>query len=127
MRALTRPRFLHLTPVATTRSSELGPDARPVAVPDDAADPAIEKAAGLVELPLHVRWTGHPKRYDLTKRQDRLRVYEQVLTEGNDDDVRRFIDVEELLVLWDDLVLTKPVRRAWAEWYRRHRGINVAC
>ncbi len=76
-----------------------------MAVPDDVADPVITKAAGRVELPLHVRWSGPSKVYDLGKRTDRLRVYEQVLREGNDDDVRRFIDVDELLALWDELVL----------------------
>jgi hypothetical protein len=43
-------------------------------------------------------------------------VYEQVMTEGTDDDVRAFIDVGEMTALWDDLVLPRQVRRAWAEW-----------
>lgn len=76
-----------------------------MAVPDDADDPEIVKASGLVTLPLHVRWSGPPKTYDLSRRADRARVYEQVLREGADDDVRTFIDVDELLALWDDLVL----------------------
>jgi hypothetical protein len=113
--------------VATTRSSRLGPEARPVAVPDDVGDPAIAKADGKVELPLHVRWSGPPRVYDLAQRADRLRVYEQVLREGNDDDVRRFIDVDELFMLWDELVLQGHIRRAWAEWYRRHRGLDLVC
>lgn len=113
--------------VATTRSNRLGPDARPVAVPDDVADPTIEKARGRIELPLHVRWSGPPKVYDLAERADRVRVYEQVLREGNDDDVRRFIDVDELRVLWDELVLPDYVRRAWAKWYLRHGGPDIAC
>lgn len=118
---------VNLVVVTRTRSSQLGPDARPVAVPDDVADPAIEKAQGEVELPLNLRWSGRPKKYDLTQRTDRIRVYEQVLREGNDHDVRRFIDVDELLELWDDLVLPGRARRAWAEWYRHHRGITLAC
>jgi hypothetical protein len=43
-----------------------------------------------------VRWSGRPKTYDLDSRVDRLRVYEQVLREGTDD-VRRFIDIDELI------------------------------
>lgn len=105
----------------------MGPAARPVAVPDDVADPALEKAHGRVELPLHVRWSGPPKVYDLDRYSDRLRVYEQVLREGNDDDIRRFIDVSELLVLWDELVLPDYVRRAWAGWFRRHGRPDPGC
>lgn len=110
-----------------TRSSQLGPGARPVAVPHDVAEPGTAKARGKVELPLHIRWSGRPKVYDLMQRADRLRVYEQVLREGTGDDVRHYIDVDQLLELWDDLVLPGNVRRAWAEWFREQRGIDVAC
>lgn len=78
-------------------------------------------------LPLHVRWSGPPKRYDLADRWDRVRVYEQVLREGTDSDVRYFVDVDELLNLWEDLVLPAHVRRAWAGWYRQRRGLDLAC
>ena len=113
--------------MTTSRSSQLGPEARPVAAPDDADDPALEKAHGRVELPLHVRWSGSPKVYDLDHRPDRLRVYEQVLREGNDDDIRRFVDVNELLALWDDLVLPDYVRRAWSGWFSRHGRPDPGC
>jgi hypothetical protein len=116
--------LLHVT---RTRSSELGPAARPVAVPEDVDEPGIRKAEGKVALPLHVRWSGPPKTYDLADRADRVRVYEQVLREGDEADVRRFIDVDELLSLWDEIVLPVHVRRAWAEWYRRRRGVDLAC
>ena len=134
LRPVQRIRLLssHITPrtldvVTRTRSSQLGPDARPVAIPDDVADPAIEKAHGAVELPLNVRRSGSPRIYDLADRADLMRVYEQVLREGTEDDVRRYVDVDELLELWDELVLPPYVRRAWAGWYWRHRGISVAC
>jgi hypothetical protein len=80
-----------------------------------------------VALPIHVRWSGPPKTYDLANRTDRVRVYEQVLREGNDFDVRYFIDVDEMLDLWDDLVLPVHVRQAWARCYRQRRGIDLAC
>ncbi|MDP2233322.1 MAG: cell wall-binding repeat-containing protein, partial [Actinomycetota bacterium] len=47
--------------------------------------------------------------------------------EGNADDICRFIDVEELIALWDDLVLPPYVRRAWAAWFRRHGRSDLAC
>ena len=100
---------------------------RPVAIPNDVDDPTIEKARGVVELPLRVRWS-HPLRtYDLDDPRQLRRVYEQVLREGTDDDVRRFIDVDELLRHWDQLILPPPVRRAWANWLRRRRGLVLTC
>ncbi|MGH9279343.1 MAG: hypothetical protein ACRD12_14715 [Acidimicrobiales bacterium] len=96
-------------------------------MPDVVDGPGIEKAHGIVELPLRVRWSGHPKKYDLRKREDRARVYEQVLREGDDDDVRRFIQIDELARLWDDLVLPRHDRKAWVEWFRQHGRADIAC
>lgn len=113
--------------MATSRTPQLGPAARPVAVPDDLDHPAVPKAHGPVELPFHIRWSGQPITYDLTDRADRARVYEQVLREGTENDVRYYIDADQLLELWDELVLPPPVRRAWAGWFRRHRHLQLAC
>jgi hypothetical protein len=113
--------------MATTRTPRLGPAARPVAVPEDLDNPRTVKAHGRVELPLHIRWSAPPLTYDLANRGDRARVYEQVLREGTEDDVRHYIDADELLALWDELVLPPPVRTAWADWYRRRRGLQLAC
>jgi hypothetical protein len=97
------------------------------AVPDDLDVADVEKVTGVVELPLHIRWSGPDRRYDLANRQQRARVYEQVLREGNEDDVRRFIQADELIDLWDELVLPRNVRHAWAEWLERHRGVSLSC
>ena len=99
--------------------------ARPAVIPDDVDDPAIVKASGRVTLPLHVRWSGPKLSYDLDDRRDRLRVYEQVLREGTADDVRRVIDVDVLIDLWDDLYLPSHVRTAWRSWLRDRRGVSV--
>jgi len=113
--------------MATTRTPQLGPAARPVAVPDNLDDPGVSTAHGRVELPFHVRWSGPPITYDLADRADRARVYEQVLREGTDDDVRYYIEADQLLELWDELVLPAPVRQAWAGWFRRHRHPERSC
>ena len=97
------------------------------AVPDDLDSAGVEKATGVVELPLHIRWSGPLRRYDLADRQQRARVYEQVLREGSEDDIRLFIGVDELIDLWDDLVLPRHVRQVWADWLRRHRGVSLSC
>lgn len=103
-----------------SRSETLGPAARPVALPEDLDDPTLAKAEGKVELPLHIRWSGPAIAYDLGDRADRARVYEQVLSEGTEDDVRYYVDADQLRELFHELVLPPPVRRAWADWFRRH-------
>jgi hypothetical protein len=106
--------------MAQTRNYELGPAARPVSVPEDLEDASVVKATGRIELPLHIRWSGPPITYDLGDRGDRARVYEQVLREGTLDDVRFYIDADQLYELWDELVLPPTVRHAWADRLRPH-------
>ncbi len=105
-----------------TRTHELGPSARPIAVPEDFDDPSLTKASGRIELPLHIRWSGPAITYDLADRADRARVYEQVLREGTEDDVRFYVEAKQLRELWDELVLPPAVRRAWAGRLGRHRA-----
>ena len=102
-------------------------DAQVPAVPEGVDDPRLEKARGVVELPLHISWSGRTRQYDLADPQQRARVYEQVLREGNDDDVRYFIDVDQLQDLWSRMWLPQRACQAWAEWYRRHRGVSLPC
>ena len=66
-------------------------------------------------------------RYNLGIRSERMRVYEQVLREGTEEDVRFFVDVDQLRELWDELVLPTSVRRAWASWFRSHRSVELEC
>jgi hypothetical protein len=110
--------------MARTRTSELGPAARPVAVPEDFYDPSAPGASGRIELPLHIRWSAPPVTYDLDDRADRARVYEQVLREGTEDDIRHYVDADQLRDLLDELVLPPPVRRGWSDWLRRHGGVT---
>ena len=107
--------------MATTRSLGLGPSARPVAVPADLESTEQPKARGRIELPLHIRWSGKALIYDLDDLGDRARVYEQVLREGTEDDVRYYVRADELSELWDELVLPTPMRDAWAGWLAVHR------
>ena len=106
--------------MARARSRELGPACDLCAVPDDLwfVDAEGERS---IELPLHIRWSGPPLTYDLDDRADRARVYEQVLREGTESDVRFYVDAEQLLELWDDLVLPPAVREAWAARIARLR------
>ena len=57
----------------------------------------------------------------------RAYVYEIVMREGTDDDVRRFIDLDQLIDMWPRLFLLAEVRRAWADRLRVHSGVRLAC
>jgi hypothetical protein len=58
---------------------------------------------------------------------DRAEVYRLVLAEGTEEDVRRFIDVDELVLLWPRVYLPRHVRRSWAAWLEERRGLDLAC
>ncbi len=78
-------------------------------------DPSVVKASGRVVLPSHIHWSGNPV-YDLRDRRDRKLVYQQVLAEGLDDDVRYFIDIATLADLWGEMQLPSFVREVWGPW-----------
>ncbi len=65
--------------------------------------------------------------YDMAVRADRLRVYEQVLREGTEADVRHYVDPKDLAELFDELVLPPTVRRTWEEWFLRHDEAPAEC
>jgi hypothetical protein len=111
----------------TSNSHQRNGWSRPVALPDDIDNPTLLKATGIVSLPLHVSWSGPARTWDLDNRGERLRVYEMVMTEGTEDDVRRFVEIDELIDLWNDLWLPPHVRRAWSDHLRRLRGVQLAC
>ncbi len=98
-----------------------------MAIPDDLDDPAIAKASGVVELPFHISWSEPSMSYDLARRADRLRVYEQVLREGTEDDVRYYVDADELARVFHELVLPPYVRVAWSAWFQRRRRDPLPC
>jgi hypothetical protein len=100
---------------------------RPVALPDDLGRASSVPEHGIVTLPINVFWSGPERKWDLENRRQRIQVYELVLTEGSEDDVRRFIDIDELVRLWPDLWLSPHVRAAWSGHLRRLRGVELAC
>ena len=52
-------------------------------------------------------------------------VYELVLQEGNGAHIREYIDVDELLELWDEMYLPVGVEAAWADYFERVGGSPV--
>ena len=94
---------------------------RPVEIPDDLGDHPAAVRTGRVTLPNHIAWSGQGE-YDLDDAQHRMRMYELVMTEGNEDDVRTYVDLEVLLGMWDTMWLAPRVREQWAASLRS-RGL----
>jgi hypothetical protein len=92
---------------------------RPVAVVADLDDTA--PTDGVVRLPAGIRWSGEPVDYDLAILRHLRSVYEQVLREGSEADVRRYIRASTLVEVWDELFLPEYVRVAWEPWIRARR------
>lgn len=74
----------------------------------------VEQAMMTVVLPLSLNWSEPGRRFNLADRGDRTRVYEIVLREGRASDLLTYIDGALLVDLWNDLVLPREVRAAWA-------------
>jgi hypothetical protein len=83
-------------------------------VPDHLPRLNVEQAFAQVRLPLHLSWSTPGRVFDLASRADRARVYEVVLQEGRPVDILAYVDGALLVDLWDELVLPRAVRFAWA-------------
>ena len=71
-------------------------------------------AAGEVELPLHVAWSGR-RVYDLSQEDQRLVLYALLLAEAQREDLERFVHRESLVSMWPRLrrLLGPHARREW--------------
>ncbi|MFD9099144.1 hypothetical protein [Streptomyces collinus] len=71
---------------------------------------------GVVELPLHVAWSGMTS-YDLGKPRQCMGLYRTVLHEGLRDDLPRFLNRDLLLQMWPVLrtLVGRTVRSVWEE------------
>ncbi|MFJ8062639.1 hypothetical protein [Streptomyces sp. NPDC096142] len=73
---------------------------------------------GVVELPLHVAWSGLTS-YDLGKPRQRMGLYRTVLHEGLREDLPRYLNKDLLLQMWPILrTLTgRTVRTVWEDTF----------
>jgi hypothetical protein len=71
-------------------------------------------ATGLVELPLHVAWSGR-RVYDVGDDDQRLVLYALLLAEAQRNDLERFVHRESLIGMWPRLrrLLGPHARREW--------------
>jgi transcriptional regulator with XRE-family HTH domain len=66
-----------------------------------------------VLLPLHLDWSQPARLVSLRVRGQRALVYEVVLREGTQGDIRELVDGALLIDVWPDLVLPRSLRSAW--------------
>ena len=84
------------------------------AVPDRLSRLPVSRAMATITLPLHVSWSEPGRLSHLADRAQRARVYEVLLREGRPADILEHVDGALLVDLWDELVLPRDVRDAWA-------------
>jgi transcriptional regulator with XRE-family HTH domain len=87
---------------------------KPTWTPDRLPRLDVTHALATIELPLHLNWSAPGRVFDLRSRADRARLYEIVLQEGTPADILAYVDGALLFDLWEDLVLPRTVRSAWA-------------
>lgn len=104
---------LQAVPVVTF-TEQVSRRGRVIAVPDRLPQLAVSRAMATVTLPLHVNWSEPGRVLHLADRAQRAMVYESVLREGRPADLLAYIDGALLVDLWDELVLPRDVREAWA-------------
>ncbi|MFI1284672.1 hypothetical protein ACH4U5_28660 [Streptomyces sp. NPDC020858] len=81
---------------------------------------SLEKLAGpehgVVELPLHVAWSGL-RAYDLDRPRLRMGLYRTVLAEGQHEDLVNLLNHGLLLAQWPVLrtLVSRHVRQVWEE------------
>ncbi|MEU6350346.1 hypothetical protein ABZ896_13585 [Streptomyces sp. NPDC047072] len=73
-------------------------------------------AMGVVDLPLHLAWSGMTS-YDLAKPRQRMGLYRTILHEGLRDDLPRYLNHDLLLQLWPVLrtLVGRTVRTVWED------------
>jgi hypothetical protein len=71
-------------------------------------------AAGEVELPLHVAWSGR-RVYDVGQEDQRLVLYALLLAEAQREDLERFVYSDSLVSMWPRLrqLLGPHARQEW--------------
>jgi hypothetical protein len=93
---------------------------RPVSIPQDFGPEYQVELMTKITLPIHLWWSGKPLVLDPTIEKDLVRLYELVLIEGGEKDIREYISFETLRMLWGQLFLPKYVRSQWDHWLTEH-------
>jgi hypothetical protein len=94
-----------------------------VAIPRDLDGSSGSMEEGIIELPIHIWWSEPRRVLDTRLPKDRRRLYELVLVEGNEEDVRRYLRFSVLQDTWTQLFLPRHVRDEWERTFPHLRRI----
>ncbi|MFI5806349.1 hypothetical protein [Streptomyces sp. NPDC051561] len=93
----------------------------------DSLDELHGPAQGVLELPLHLAWSGMTS-YDLGNARQRMGLYRTVLHEGLHDDLPRYLNQDLLLQLWPVLrtLVGRTVRTVWEDAFTELASLTRA-
>lgn len=97
--------------VATDRVSPTA-RVRPVVTPKKTGFRKTVKR-GSVVLPQHLEWSHQGVFYDMSDARQRAILYEVVIREGRADDVRLYVNFDDLAKLWSGMFLPSHIRAVW--------------
>ncbi|MEU3546944.1 hypothetical protein [Streptomyces longwoodensis] len=82
----------------------------------DSLDELHGPVRGVVELPLHIAWSGMTA-YDLGKPRQRMGLYRTALHEGLREDLPQYLNRDLLLQMWPVLrtLVGRTVRSVWED------------
>jgi hypothetical protein len=91
---------------------------RPAYVVEDIKD-LTAQPTGIVTLPLSLNWTPENS-YDVSDTWQKQKFYEVILSEAHsENDIKDYINGEELTELWEHLRIPTRVRYAWESVHPR--------
>ena len=94
-------------------STHFGYRGKPFHVPDSLPSLPLGQAIRIVELPNRLAWSGQERVRNLADRSDRRFVYKQVIEEGTEEDILKYIDGRFLVDLWDELLIAPVIQELW--------------
>lgn len=80
----------------------------------DSLDDLAGPTEGSVTLPVTVYWSGPFDTFDVADKDDRVLVYSAALSNGQRDDIARFVNRDLLIQEWPFLTIDSRVVDLWA-------------
>jgi len=87
---------------------------RPIELPEGRWTPVVPLDL-VVTLPVHLDWSPRQGPWDMGDPDQRAGLYAQVLDEGRPEDIRVWVDPDELVELWPNVPVARHMQEAVAD------------